>query len=45
MNYAITDNTPDNWCIEEKEDGEFSSLKEAKKELIETCKAKLTNKK
>ena len=45
MKFTITDNTPDNWCIEEKEDGEFESLKEAKKELIEICKTHILTEK
>lgn len=40
-NYKITDNTPDNWKIIKDQNGEFKTLKEAKKELIDICKSNI----
>jgi hypothetical protein len=38
MRYTIPNNTPDEWQIVPDPNGEFKTLKEAKKELISICK-------
>lgn len=41
MRYTITNNIPEAWEIVEDENGEFPTLKAAKNELIEICKAQI----
>ena len=45
MRYSIPKNSPDDWEIIEDAKGEFATLKDAKKELIEICKAHIEDEK